>query len=106
MSVVWIKLRGDAHPRPRAPDTAFQHVIDAQILADLADVLPRVLVEHRCRAGDDAEMTGIERAKLGDHFLGEAVAEELLLGVVAQVLKRQDRQGRARRSGRATADRP
>ena len=94
------ELGGNAHPRPRPADAAFQHVVDAEILADLADVLARILVEHRCRASDDAEVTGIERAELGDHFFREAVAEELLLGVVAQILKWQDRQSGARRSRR------
>src|SRR4051794_41765779 len=50
-------------------------------------------------------MTGIQRAELRDHFFREPVAEEFLLGVVAQILKRQHRQRGARGSRRRrTAD--
>jgi hypothetical protein len=97
------ELRRNAHPRPRAPDAALEHVVDPQIFADLANILSRVLVEHRRGACDDAEMSRVERAELGDHLLGEAVAEELLLGIVAQILKRQDGEGRAWRSRRRRA---
>ena len=37
------QLRGDTHPIAGAADTAFQHVADAQVVADLADVTERPL---------------------------------------------------------------
>ncbi len=100
------ELRGDPHARARAADAAFEDVVDSEIALDLSHILSRALVQHRRGAGDHAKVIRIQCPQLRDHFLGEAVAEEFLFSVVAQVLERQDGEGHARRgpARRARAD--
>ena len=86
------QLHGDAQLIAKPPDAAFEHVVDAQFRADLADVLPGPLVEHRRRSRDDAELRRLQGAEFRNHLLGEAVAQVFLLGVTAEILEWQDRQ--------------
>ena len=73
-----------------AVDTAFKQVVDAKFLPDLHHALARRFVLHRRRAGNHAEALWVQRAELRDHLVGHAIAEELVVGVAAAILERQD----------------
>ena len=92
------QLRRDADPAPRFAHAAFEDIARAQFLADLLDVDGLAFVGEGRGAGDDRK-----GAPAGEHrndVLGHAVGEELLLGIAAEIHKRQDRDGAAVVKGR------
>src|SRR5213593_4095725 len=78
-------------------NAAFEQVIDRELAADLARAFRGSFEPHRRAPREHAELAGAEAPDLGDHFLGEAVAEVLLSWIVAHVRKRQHDQ--AKRAG-------
>ena len=105
------QLRGDPHPMPRFAYAALEHVAGAQLLADLLDVDSLALVGEGRVAGDHRE--GAPAGEQRDDVLGDAVGEEFLLGIVAEIGERQYRDRpvfvktrRAHRSGGTEMIRP
>src|SRR5262245_18350025 len=84
------ELGRDPNPVAGAPQAAFDNKRDSQFLANLIDSFCRVLVLTCCCESDHAELFGVEPAQLGDQFLGEAVAEVILIAQTGEVSKRQD----------------
>src|SRR5215472_11395152 len=83
------QLSGDAYPTTRFAHAALEHIADAQVLPDLFDVDGLTLIGEGRVAGDYRK-----GAPAGEHrndVLGDAVGEKLLLGVAAEIGKRQDR---------------
>ncbi len=85
------QLRHNPHLIARFLYTAFQHVAHAQFFPDLLYVHCLALVGERRVAGDNEE-TGNAGEISGEDF-GDAVAEIVLLGIVAHVVERQDDDG-------------
>jgi hypothetical protein len=97
------ELRGDAHAVAGAPDAALDEVVGAQRLADFGRALLGVLVEHRGMACDDTDAAGAALAELGDHLLGQPVAEKVVLRLTGEIGERQHHQaGPTRRSSRVS----
>src|SRR4051812_15826594 len=71
---------------------AFQHIAHTEFAADLPHVYSLAFISEAGTAGDHEQPANA--AESGDDLLDHAVSEILLLGVAAQVLKRQDRNGR------------
>ena len=69
------------------PDAAFEHFRYAQRLGNAADVLVFALERECGRAGDDLEPWNASQRV--DDFLGQPIAEVLVLLVAAHVLERQ-----------------
>src|SRR5579863_7327300 len=81
------KLGGDAHLVLVAAHAALEHVLHAEIPGNLPHGHMSALVIHDRGAGDDGEMIGVKPADLGDHLLGDAVAEVVLADVAGEVLE-------------------
>ena len=81
------QLSGDAHPVAALAHRAFEDVAHAKLAADLLHVRRLALVGKTRIAGDDEEPA--DAGERGNDFLDHAVGEILLLGVAADVLKRQ-----------------
>src|SRR4030095_9074994 len=79
------ELRGDANAAADSPQARLEEVRDAQLPGDLVSSFRRIPVVHRRRPRDDAKSRGIRSAQMGDHLLGQAVAEVLLVGISRQV---------------------
>ena len=84
------KLCGNAHAVARLAHRAFEHVANTELAADLLQVDRLALIRKARIAGDHKEPANA--AERGDDLLDHAVGEILLLGIAAQVLKRQYRQ--------------
>ena len=82
----------DPHPVPGLANAALDHIGNAQLLGDLLQVHGLALVGEDGVAAEHEQARDIRQ--IGDDVLGDAVAEELLLGIVAHVGKRQDRHRR------------
>ena len=97
------QLRGDPHAVAFLAHIAFDQVADAEALADLADVLAAVLEREGRGAGDDLQLRAIRQAI--DELFGQAVAEVLVVRVVAAIDEGQYRDGEAagRGPGRVAA---
>ena len=82
------------HPdRARVPPhAAREQVLHAQRPPDPLRRLLAVLVLHHRRPRDHAEALRVAVPELGDHLLGQPVAQVLLPLVAGEVLKRQDRE--------------
>ncbi len=78
-----IELGGDADAVAIPADAAFDHVADAEFLADLPDVGGLALVDKRRVAGDHEEPAQL--GQRGDDVLADAVGEIILLWIVAHV---------------------
>ncbi len=78
-------------PVPSLADAAFEHRLDSQLLAHLPEIvsLPSELKRRRPRHHPQA----FQPRQRVDEFLGEAVAEILLLRIGAHVRERQDGYG-------------
>jgi hypothetical protein len=83
------QLTGDADTPLRDAHTALEHVANAEIARDLAHVGRLVLVDEGRVAGDDEQPA--EPCKSGDDVLGQAVGEEVVLGIPAHIDERQHR---------------
>src|SRR5262245_464942 len=81
--------RADADAAGLASRAAFKDVVHTELTPDLVYGLPALLVSHRGSASDDSEALWIQAAELGDHLLGQPVAEVLLLRVPGQVFEGQ-----------------
>ncbi len=83
------QLSGDADTPAFAPHTTLQQVLDAQFAPDLWQRGVGILITHDGSAGDYAQVPRIKAAKLGDHLLGQAVAEVIFGGIAGEVGKGQ-----------------
>ena len=86
------QLHRDAHAVARLAHAALDHVLHAELRRHLLDPDRAVLV-HEGRVARDHEQVAKARER-GDDVLGQAVGEELLLGIAAHVDERQDRDRR------------
>src|SRR6202012_5688566 len=77
------QLSGDAQALAAAADAAFEHIGDAKLAPDLADIYGPVLVEEGGVAGDDEQPAAA--GQRGDDVLRHAVGEKILLGIAAHV---------------------
>ena len=95
------QLHGHAHPVARLAHAALDHVLDAELRRDVLDLDRLALVDERRVARDHEQLP--EPGQRGDDVLGQAVGEELLLGIAAHVGERQHRDrgflGRVRGGG-------
>jgi len=76
-----------AHPAACPPSAALQHVSDAQLAGDLANISRSALVGEGRVPGDDEEAGNLRQ--IGDQVVGQAVGEISLLLIGTQVLERQ-----------------
>jgi hypothetical protein len=81
------QLHGYAHPVARLAHAAFDHVLDAEFGRHVLNPDRPVLVDEG-RVARDHEQVAKPR-ELGDDVFGQAVGEELLLGLAAHVDERQ-----------------
>src|SRR5262249_41394337 len=86
------QLGADPQPVAGLADAALQDGADAELFADLADVLVAALEGEGGGAGGDVQP--LDPGQGADQLLGQAVAEVLVLGVGAEVAERQDGDGR------------
>ena len=101
------QLGVDADAGGGAARAALEDIAHAEIAGDLADIHGLVLEREAGVAGDDEEAGRLR--ELGDEILGQAVGEELLLGVGAEIREGEhgdrglggQRQGFGRRRRRA-----
>ena len=84
------QLRGDAHSIGGLAHATLQHIAHAELASDLLHIDAAALISEAQIAGDHEEPS--DAAERGDDLLDHAVGEILLLGIGAQVLKRQYRQ--------------
>ena len=83
------ELRRDSNAIADSANARLEQIRDAELARDFVGSLRRVLVVHRRRAGDDPKSRGVGSTQMGDHLLGQPVAEVLLFGIAGQVLERQ-----------------
>ena len=93
------ELRRHAHAVAGADHRAFHDGVDVELLRDLAQRLVRLLVLRDGGPRDHAQRAHLR--EIGRHRVRHPVDEVLLLGVAAEVLEGQDRDGPDRR-GRPT----
>src|SRR5580700_6951194 len=94
------QLATDADASASLAQAALQHVVQPELAGDLLRIDPLALVAEGRVAGDDREPP--RPRQLGDQILRDAVEEELRLGIAAEVLKRQYRDGRLFRRRRGS----
>ncbi|KEI30270.1 hypothetical protein AR463_08680 [Ralstonia solanacearum] len=63
------ELRRNPYPISGTPDASFEHVGNAEVLADLMNRLGRGFVAHRGSPRDHTQALRTEPGKLGDHVL-------------------------------------
>ena len=85
------QLAGYPDLSSRLADAAFEHITNAQLLADLLDV-DRFALKGEARVARDDEQR-LEARQSSDDVLDDSVREIFLLRIAAHVLKRQDREG-------------
>src|SRR6185312_15997217 len=85
------QLPGYSDPCSRLADAAFEHITNAQLLADLLDV-DRLTFEGKARVARDDEQR-LEARQCCDDVLDDSVREVLLLGIARHILERQHRYG-------------
>jgi hypothetical protein len=68
------------------------HVIGIQLLPNLRNRFGGVFVDHGGGACDDTQTFGAKLAQIRDCLLRQTIAQEFLLGVVAQILTRSQGQ--------------
>src|SRR5260370_20745575 len=79
---------------PLASNAALDQIVSVQLLTDLLrrQRAPFVLCDRT--VGNYRESIRVQLPDLGDYVLSQALTEELLIGLSAQVFERQDRQYR------------
>ena len=77
------ELCADADAIARLPHAAFEHVAHTKLAPDLLHI-DRLSFKSELRAARDNEQRGIARQR-GDDVVGNAIGEELLLGVGAHI---------------------
>ena len=96
------QLRGDAHALAGPPYTAFQEVMRRRGVARSSARSMGLAAKGEGRvAGNDEERA--EARQASDDVLGDAVAEIGLLGLAAQIIEREDSDGRAVRQSERLA---
>jgi hypothetical protein len=85
------QLGGDAQAVAGLSHAALQHVSDAEFGGDLLHVDGAVLVGEARIAGDNEEPRHARQRR--NDVLGHAVGEKILVGIVAHIVERQDRDG-------------
>lgn len=98
------QLRGDAHAISELAHAALEHVAGAQFPPDGLDVDRPPLVDESRIPGDHEQPR--ETRQVGDQVLGDAVAEVLLLRIVAEVGEGKHRDHRPAVSGPGRASLP
>ena len=83
------ELPGDAHAICRLAHATFEHIADAEFAADLFHVDRSALVGEGRIASDNEQP--LDPREAGNDALYHAVAEIVLVGIAAHVLKRQYR---------------
>src|SRR5580704_11368283 len=86
------QLTGNSHPASHFPYAALQHIADAQFATDLLDVDGLALVRERGVASDDEQR--LEPGQGRENILDNSVSEIFLIRIAAQVLERQNGDGR------------
>src|ERR1700730_18552482 len=82
------KLRVDADPIPRALDTSFEKMSDAELLSHLPKVKRHFgLVLHYARAADDFQIGDF--CKVSQNFVLDTIGEKSVVRVAAQIFKWQ-----------------
>src|ERR1700742_4510648 len=84
------ELYRDAHSLAGPAHGAFHDVGDTEIAANLLDALRGRFELHRRGSGDHPEMLWAQAGQLGDHFLGQPVAEIVVSIPRSEVLEWQD----------------
>src|ERR1700744_6172574 len=84
------ELYRDAHSLPGPAHGAFHDVGDTEIAANLLDALRGRFELHRRGSGDHPEMLWAQAGQLGDHLLGQPVAEIVVSIPRSEVLEWQD----------------
>jgi hypothetical protein len=82
------QLRGNPDPGPAPANAALENIAHAELLRGFANVDRACFVNEARIARDDPKP--VEFRQSGDDVFDEAVAEILLLGVAAHVLKGQN----------------
>jgi hypothetical protein len=79
------------HPDPRAfhEDRAVEEVVDHELATDFRDALGGSLVAQRPSL--HAQMLGVDLRQRGRRFIGEAIRQVLVIRIVAEIDKRQNR---------------
>ncbi len=96
------ELRVDAHAVLVALHRAFEHVANAELLADLLGVDGLALEGEGGVARDDEAVA--DARKIGGEVFGDAVGEIILGGIVGEVGERQHDDGEMRGLGAACRD--
>lgn len=91
------QLPGDAQPIAAAANATLEHIADAEVAADLADIDRLALVGEGGVARDHGEAAAA--GKRGGDVLGNAIGKIILLRIAAHIGERQHRD-------RRTLDRP
>ena len=86
------QLGVDPHLLAGLANAALDHIGNAQFLGDLLEIHRLALVGEDGIAAEHEQTRDLRQ--IGDDVLGDAVAEELLLGIVAHVGEGQDRHRR------------
>src|SRR5208283_902727 len=84
------ELGGDANALAGGPYAAFEQVIHTKFTSDLGGSLFGVFVLHGRGAGNHPKVLRIECPELGNHLFSHAIGKEILVGICAQVHKREN----------------
>ena len=101
---VWSRAAGGgdsatvAAEASEALDAADEEMRDSELLTDLMAAFLRIPEKERGALADHLQLRDLRERR--DQALGQAIREILLIGIAAQVLKRQHRDGVGRQGGR------
>ena len=82
------KRRIDPDLVPRAPDAAFEHIVDPKLAADFLGVHALIFIRKRSIARHDQNI--LQSRQIRGQIIGDPICEVLLLGVIAEVREGQD----------------
>src|SRR5437899_97289 len=86
------ELRGDAYAGSVGAGAAFNHVVHSKVFPDLLNALWNLLILLSRSPRDHAQAIGVHASELSDEFLGHAITEVLLLGLVTHGLEGEHNQ--------------
>jgi hypothetical protein len=86
------ELRGDAYAGTVGAGAAFNHVIHSKLFPDLLNALGDLPVFVSRSPRDHTQAIGVHASELSDEFLGHAITEVLLPGLVAHGLEGEHNQ--------------